>query len=73
MRSTTMTTMTEPEPSLTPDQRQVLQATYDRFQADGTWPAFISVDRPLRRTAGLDTGAIVQAIPESLLPRPRPG
>lgn len=73
MRSTTMTTMTEPEPSLAPDQRQILQAIYDRFQADGTWPTFISVDRPLRRTAGLDTGAVVQAIPESLLLRPRPG
>lgn len=65
--------MTEPESSLAPDQRQVLQAIYDRFRAIGTWPAFITVDRPLRRAQGMDTGAVVQSIPESLLLRPRPG
>jgi len=59
--------------SLTPDQRQLLQAVYDRFRADGTWPTFISVDRPMRRARAMDTGAVVQAIPESLLLRPRPG
>lgn len=61
------------EASLTEDQRLVLQAIYDRFRADGTWPTFITVDRPLRRAQGMDTGAVAQTIPESLLPRPRPG
>jgi hypothetical protein len=68
-----MNTITEPQAALTPDQRSVLQAIYDRFRIDGTWPTFITVDRPLRRSGGLDTGAVVQQIPESLLLRPRPG
>lgn len=59
--------------SLAPDQRQLLQAVYDKFRADGTWPTFISVDRPMRRAKAMDTGAVVQTIPESLLLRPRPG
>lgn len=29
------------EASLTEHQRLVLQTTYDRFRADGTWPTFI--------------------------------
>ena len=61
------------EASLTADQRLVLQAIYDRFRADGTWPTFISVDRPLRRSEGKDVGAIAQTIPQSLLLRPMPG
>lgn len=59
--------------SLAPDQRQLLQAVYDRFRAGSAWPTFISVDRPLRRAQAMDTGAVAQAIPESLLLRPRPG
>jgi hypothetical protein len=59
--------------SLAEDQRHVLQAIYNRFRADGTWPTFISVDRPLRRAERMDTGIVVQTIPESLLLRPRPG
>lgn len=65
--------MTEPEAVLAPDQRQLLQAIYDRFRADSTWPTFISVDRPLRRAERMDTGAVAQAIPQSLLLRPMPG
>ena len=61
------------ETSLTADQRLVLQAIYDRFRADGAWPAFLTVDRPLRRERGMDTGAVAQTIPESLLLRTRPG
>jgi hypothetical protein len=60
------------EASLTEDQGQLLQAVYDRFRADGAWPTFISVDRPLRRQ-GMDTGAVAQAIPQSLLLRSMPG
>jgi hypothetical protein len=59
--------------SLASDQHELLQAVYDRFRADGTWPTFISVDRPMRRAQAMDTGAVVQTIPESLLLRPRPG
>jgi hypothetical protein len=58
--------------SMAPDQHHLLQAVYDRFRADGAWPAFITVDRPLRRQ-GMDTGAVAQAIPQSLLLRPMPG
>jgi len=61
------------EASLTEDQRLVLQATYGRFRTDGTWPTFGTVDRLLRRGRGMDTGAVTQTIPESLLLRPRPG
>ena len=61
------------EVSLTAEQQLVLQTIYDRFRADGAWPPFITVDRPLRRTHGLDVVAILQSIPESLLFSPRPG
>ena len=61
------------EAPLTADQRLVLQAIYDRFRADGVWPAFLTVDRPLRRERAMDTGAVAQTIPESLLLRTRPG
>ena len=60
------------EASLTEDQGQLFQAVYDRFRADGAWPTFISVDRPLRRQ-GMDTGAVAQATPQSLLLRPMSG
>lgn len=60
------------EVSLTDGERDLLQAIYDRFRADGAWPAFITVDRPLRRHA-VDAGAVAQAIPQSLLLRPMPG
>jgi hypothetical protein len=58
---------------LTADQQLVLQAVYDRFHEDGTWPAFITVDRPLRRAHGLDTGAVYLSLPDSLVIKSRPG
>lgn len=59
--------------SLTPEQQFVLQAIYDQFRKRGAWPTFISIDRPLRRTHNLDTQAILQGLPDSLIVKTRPG
>ena len=59
--------------SLSEEQHLILQSVYDRFQADCMWPTFITVDRPLRRSHGLDTGSAIQSIPEALLIRSQPG
>jgi hypothetical protein len=58
---------------LTTGQRAVLQAVYDYFRAHGTWPKFITIDRPLRRAHRWDTAAIVQSLPASLIVPPRHG
>lgn len=58
---------------LTDEQRLVLQAVYDKFRVLGAWPPFVTIDRPLRRTTGIDPGAVVQSIPDSLLITARPG
>lgn len=49
----------------------VLQAIYDRFREHGKWPTFISVDRPLRREHGINTRAIFNSLPDSLVVKPR--
>ena len=59
--------------SLTAEQRLVLQAVYDHFQKHASWPTFITIDRPLRRTHGFDTAAIFLSLPDSLVVEPRPG
>jgi hypothetical protein len=61
------------DPPLTAQQQLVLQTIYDRFRGDGNWPTCIAVDRPLRRERRIDTGAVLQGIPERLLLRSRPG
>jgi len=61
----------EVEP-LTAEQRLVLQAIYDQFRAYGTWPTFITIDRPLRRTHGLNTRTVIQSLPDLLIVKPRP-
>lgn len=61
------------DPPLTAQQRLVLQKIYDRFRADGDWPTCVAVDRPLRRELRIDTGLVLQGIPERLLLRSRPG
>jgi hypothetical protein len=58
---------------LTEQQTTVLQAIYDYFRAHAAWPAFIAIDRPIRRTHGWDTATIILSIPESLIVPPRPG
>lgn len=59
--------------SLTTEQQAVLQAVYDHFHERAAWPTFITIDRPLRREHGWDTGAILQGLPESLIVPPQPG
>jgi hypothetical protein len=49
-------------PSLTQEERTVLQAIYDHFREHGTWPTFITIDRPIRREHRWDTGAIILTI-----------
>ena len=34
---------------LTAEQRQVMQAVYDHFRKNGTWPTLAAIARPLRR------------------------
>lgn len=60
-------------PPLTVQERTVLQAIYDHFHEHGTWPAFIAIDRPIRREHRWDTGAIILSLPASLIVQPRPG
>ena len=60
-------------PPLTGQEKVVLQAIYDRFREHGTWPTFITIDRPVRREHRWDTGAIIVSLPESLIVQPRPG
>jgi hypothetical protein len=60
-------------PSLTQEERTVLQAIYDHFREHGTWPTFITIDRPIRREHRWDTGAIILGLPGSLIVPPHPG
>jgi len=57
--------------SLTAQQTAVLQAVYDHFREYGTWPTFITIDRPIRREHHWDTGPIILSLPESLIVPPR--
>lgn len=59
---------------LTTEQQAALQAIYDHFREHAAWPTFITIDRPpLRRERGLDTGAIIPSLPDSLIVQPRAG
>jgi hypothetical protein len=58
---------------LNDQQMAVLQAVYDYFREHGTWPTFITIDRPIRRQRHWDTGAIILSLPESLVVPPRQG
>src|SRR5260370_21602988 len=66
-------TVSTEDSSLTDEQRLVLEAIYNYFYMHATWPTFIAIDRPLRREHGIDTAAIILALPESLIVPPRPG
>ncbi|HEX4704121.1 MAG TPA: hypothetical protein VH352_18485 [Pseudonocardiaceae bacterium] len=57
---------------MTTEQRLVLQSVYDWFREHGEWPTFVSIDRPLRRKHGLDTRAVIQLLPGSLIVKPLP-
>ena len=59
--------------ALSPEQRSVLQAIYDRFRRSGKWPTFLTVDRPLRREHGMNTRAVFNSLPEPLVIHPRNG
>ena len=52
---------------LTDQQAAVLQAIYNHFRDHGTWPTFITIDRPIRRQHRWDTGPIILSLPESLI------
>ena len=58
---------------MTAQQNSVLQAIYDYFHNYGSWPTFITIDRPLRREYGMDTAAVIQSLPASMIVPPRPG
>jgi hypothetical protein len=58
---------------LTDQQVAVLQAIYDHFRDHGTWPTFITIDRPIRRQHHWDTGPIILSLPGSLIVPPRQG
>lgn len=59
--------------ALSPEQRSVLQAIYDRFKRSGKWPTFLTVDRPLRREHGMNTRAVFNSLPAALVIHPRHG
>jgi hypothetical protein len=61
------------EETLSTEQRLVLQTIYDRFREHGKWPTFIAVDRLLRRQHGMNTRAIFNSVPDSLVVKPRQG
>jgi hypothetical protein len=57
-------------PPLIQQERAILQALYDYFREYGTWPTFITIDRPIRRKHHWDTGAIILRLPASLIVEP---
>jgi REase_DpnII-MboI len=59
--------------SLTDEQRLVMQAVYDHFRKNGTWPTFAAIARPLRRDQGIDAAGVIAEFPESLMIPPRQG
>ncbi|MFD2422166.1 hypothetical protein [Amycolatopsis pigmentata] len=61
------------EVPLSPEQRLVLQSIYDWFHEHGDWPQLIVIDRPLRRTHGLDAHTVYLSSPDELVVKPHPG
>lgn len=61
------------ELSLTGEQRLVLQAIYDWFHEHGDWPQLIAIDRPLRRTQGLEAHTVYLSLPDELVVKPHSG
>lgn len=53
--------------ALTDEQRFVLETIYERFRDRGDWPTFAEIDRPLRRALGIDAGAVLNTLPQSLV------
>ena len=58
---------------LTADQRQVMQAVYDHFRKNGSWPALAAIARPLRRDHNIDAAGVIAEFPETLMIPPREG
>jgi hypothetical protein len=58
---------------LTAEQRQVMQAVYDHFRKNGTWPTLAAIARPLRRDHGIDAAGVIAEFPGTLMIPPRQG
>ena len=58
---------------LTADQRQVMQAVYDHFRKNGSWPTLAAIARPLRRDHNIDAAGVIAEFPETLMIPPRQG
>ncbi len=58
---------------LTADQRQVMQAVYDHFRKNGSWPTLAAIARPLRRDHNIDAAGVIAEFPETLMIPPREG
>jgi hypothetical protein len=58
---------------VTAEQRQVMQAVYDHFRKNATWPTLAAIARPLRRGHGIDTAGVIAAFPGTLMIPPRQG
>jgi hypothetical protein len=58
---------------LTAEQRQVMQAAYDHFRKNGTWPTLAAIARPLRRDHGIDVAGVIAEFPGTLMIPPRQG
>ena len=58
---------------VTAEQRQVMQAVYDHFRENGTWPTLAAITRPLRRGHGIDAAGVIAEVPDTLMIPPRHG
>ena len=58
---------------VTAEQRQVMQAVYDHFRKNGTWPTLAAIARPLRRGLDIDAADVIAEFPDTLMIRPRQG
>lgn len=73
LRSRAQSAMKTDAAPLAPEHQTVLQAIYDHFHRTGTWPTFITIDRPIRQAHGWSAAAIIQSLPESMIVPPRRG
>jgi hypothetical protein len=50
-----------------------MQAVYDHFRKNSTWPALAAIARPLRRDHGIDAAGVIAEFPDTLMIPPRQG
>jgi len=48
-----------------------MQAVYDHFRKNGSWPTLAAIARPLRRDHNIDAGGVIAEFPDTLMIPPR--